>query len=98
MEHARKLNDLRHCRIVLQYHHSEMIQVSRQPVLAMISDLCEGEPLEQWVARYPGKRLRHVDHGTAFDIAGKGIAGHVSMLEAVRLAVALAKGDGLADF
>ena len=38
------------------------------------------------------------DHGTAFDIAGQGIAGHVSMLEAVRLAVALAKGDGLADF
>ncbi|HWR62299.1 MAG TPA: 4-hydroxythreonine-4-phosphate dehydrogenase PdxA, partial [Clostridia bacterium] len=27
-----------------------------------------------------------VDHGTAFDIAGKGIAGEVSMLEAIRLA------------
>ena len=36
-----------------------------------------------------------VDHGTAFDIAGKGIASHTSMLEAIRLAVALAKGDGL---
>ena len=41
---------------------------------------------------------RPVDHGTAFDIAGKGIATHTSMLEAIRLAVALAKGDGLADF
>ena len=39
-----------------------------------------------------------VDHGTAFDIAGKGIATHASMLEAIRLAVALVKGDGLADF
>lgn len=39
-----------------------------------------------------------VDHGTAFDIAGKGIATHTSMLEAIRLAVALVKGDGLADF
>ena len=39
-----------------------------------------------------------VDHGTAFDIAGKGIADHLSMLESIRLAVALAKGDGLADF
>ena len=36
-----------------------------------------------------------VDHGTAFDIAGKGIAAHTSMLEAIRLAVALAKGNGL---
>jgi 4-phospho-D-threonate 3-dehydrogenase / 4-phospho-D-erythronate 3-dehydrogenase len=39
-----------------------------------------------------------VDHGTAFDIAGKGIAQHTSMLESIRLAVALAKGNGLADF
>ncbi len=39
-----------------------------------------------------------VDHGTAFDIAGQGIAQHVSMLEAIRLAVALARGNGLANF
>ena len=38
-----------------------------------------------------------VDHGTAFDIAGKGIADPVSMLESIRLAVGLAKGNGLAD-
>ena len=39
-----------------------------------------------------------VDHGTAFDIAGRGVASHTSMLESIRLAVALVKGDGLADF
>ena len=39
-----------------------------------------------------------VDHGTAFDIAGQGIAEHVSMLEAIRLAVELARGNGLSDF
>ncbi len=39
-----------------------------------------------------------VDHGTAFDIAGQGVAQHVSMLEAIRLAVELARGNGLADF
>lgn len=39
-----------------------------------------------------------VDHGTAFDIAGKGIADSVSMLESIRLAVGLAKGNGLSDF
>ena len=31
-----------------------------------------------------------VDHGTAFDIAGKGVADHESMLEAIRIAVGLA--------
>ena len=39
-----------------------------------------------------------VDHGTAFDIAGKGVASSVSMLESIRLAVALAQGNGLAEF
>ena len=39
-----------------------------------------------------------VDHGTAFDIAGQGIANYVGMLESIRLAVALANGNGLADF
>ena len=34
-----------------------------------------------------------VDHGTAFDIAGKGVADHQSMLEAIRVAVDLA-GEG----
>ncbi|MEE8466155.1 MAG: 4-hydroxythreonine-4-phosphate dehydrogenase PdxA, partial [Dehalococcoidia bacterium] len=39
-----------------------------------------------------------VDHGTAFDIAGQGVASHESMLESIRLAVALAQGNGLSDF
>jgi 4-hydroxythreonine-4-phosphate dehydrogenase len=30
-----------------------------------------------------------VDHGTAFDIAGKGVADHESMLEAIKVAVGL---------
>ena len=36
-----------------------------------------------------------VDHGTAFDIAGKGIAHHTSMVEAIKLAVGLSTGSGL---
>ena len=36
-----------------------------------------------------------VDHGTAFDIAGRGIANHQSMLEAIGLAIALSTGKGL---
>jgi 4-hydroxythreonine-4-phosphate dehydrogenase len=39
-----------------------------------------------------------VDHGTAFDIAGRGIADHGSLVEAVRLAarLAVAAGSGAA--
>ena len=37
-----------------------------------------------------------VDHGTAFDIAGKGVADERSMTEAIRTAIRLAKREGLA--
>ena len=36
-----------------------------------------------------------VDHGTAFDIAGGGIANATSMIEAIKTAVSLANGQGL---
>ena len=36
-----------------------------------------------------------VDHGTAFDIAGRGVADETSMVEAITLAVSLANGAGL---
>ena len=39
-----------------------------------------------------------VDHGTASDIAGMGVVSHTSMLEAIRLAVALVIGNGLSEF
>jgi len=35
-----------------------------------------------------------VDHGTAYDIAGRGVADHSSLVEAVRLAARLAGGAG----
>jgi 4-hydroxythreonine-4-phosphate dehydrogenase len=35
-----------------------------------------------------------VDHGTAFDIAGKGIADSQSMVEAIITAINLIKGTG----
>ena len=38
-----------------------------------------------------------VDHGTAFDIAGKGIADETSMVEAIRLAVGLLNGTAFRD-
>ena len=37
-----------------------------------------------------------VDHGTAFDIAGRGVADETSMVEAIRTAIRLARREGLA--
>ena len=34
-----------------------------------------------------------VDHGTAFDIAGRGVADHGSMVAAIQLAARLARGQ-----
>ena len=38
-----------------------------------------------------------VDHGTAFDIAGKGIASHLSLVEAIKVAVGLIQKKRLTD-
>ncbi|MHC4994812.1 MAG: protein kinase domain-containing protein [Planctomycetota bacterium] len=68
--HARKLNKLRRCPIVLQYHHSEEVMIKRRPALAMISEFCEGIPLWHWVRGRRGGRLEvftamHVLHQIA---------------------------------
>ncbi|HEX7010878.1 MAG TPA: protein kinase [Phycisphaeraceae bacterium] len=57
IRHAQKLNALRYCPIVLQYHHSEIVTVRRQQVVALISELCEGMRLQDWINRHPGQRL-----------------------------------------
>ncbi len=57
VRHAQKLHALRHCPIVLQYFHSELVKVRGLEVVALISELCEGEQLERWIARHRGRRL-----------------------------------------
>jgi len=55
--YARKITTLRHCPIVLQYHHTEYVNVRGHQVLALISELAEGEQLEGWIEKHRGKRL-----------------------------------------
>jgi hypothetical protein len=59
--YAQKLNTLRHCPIVLQYHHTEVVKIKRgdqrMAARALISELAEGEQLEKWIERHPGKRV-----------------------------------------
>lgn len=56
--HAQKLEALRHCPIVLQYHHTEIVRVGSEQVTVLISDLAEGEQLEKWIHRHPRKRIQ----------------------------------------
>ncbi len=57
VKHAQKLNTLRRCPIVLQYHHSEAVTIRKKQYVALISDLYDGVPLDLWVSKHRGKRL-----------------------------------------
>lgn len=72
--YARKLDALRHCPILLQYHHQEIASIKRRKVLVVISELVEGVKLSEFLARQPRKRLStfealHVLHALARGIA-----------------------------
>lgn len=55
--YARKLERLRKCPIVIQYHHSETVRHRGVPITCLISEYVEGELLSRFIARQPGKRL-----------------------------------------
>src|ERR1041384_7545431 len=55
--YARKLDALRHCPILMQYHHQETAYVKRKKVTVVISELVEGRKLSEFLADQPGQRL-----------------------------------------
>ncbi len=55
--YAKKLERLRRCPIVIQYHHSETIRQRGVPITCLISDYVEGELLGRFIRRQPGQRL-----------------------------------------
>lgn len=55
---AKKLDRLRNCPIIIQYHHSEEIRHRGQTVTVLISELVEGVLLEDFVRRQPGHRMQ----------------------------------------
>jgi serine/threonine protein kinase len=55
--YARKLHRLRHCPILIQYHTQERIMYRGVPVTFLVSEFVEGELLQQFLKRLPGKRL-----------------------------------------
>src|SRR5438046_10218040 len=55
--YARKLDALRHCPILMQYHHQEIVTVHRKKVMVVVSELVEGVKLSEFLAKEHHKRL-----------------------------------------
>jgi tRNA A-37 threonylcarbamoyl transferase component Bud32 len=72
--YARKLDALRHCPILMQYHHQEIATVKRKKVTVVVSELVEGVRLSEFLKQQPEGRLSsfeglHVLHALARGIA-----------------------------
>ncbi len=55
--YARKLERLKDCDILIQYHHSEQIRLKGDPVTVLISEFVEGDLLSDLVDAQRGKRM-----------------------------------------
>ena len=55
--YARKLDALRHCPILMQYHHQEIAYVRKRKVVVVISELVEGRKLSEFLAAQSDGRL-----------------------------------------
>jgi tRNA A-37 threonylcarbamoyl transferase component Bud32 len=74
ISYARKLDALRHCPILMQYHHQEIVSIRRQKVMAVISELVEGVRLSQFLTLQPGARLPCFEALHVLYVLAKGIA------------------------
>jgi tRNA A-37 threonylcarbamoyl transferase component Bud32 len=72
--YARKLDALRHCPILMQYHHQETVSVKKQKVIVVISELVEGEKLSEFLARQPRHKLSAFEALHVLYALTKGIA------------------------
>src|SRR3982750_902443 len=57
INYARKLDALRHCPILMQYHHQEIAYVKKRRVTVVISELIEGQKLSEFLNTQPGRQL-----------------------------------------
>ncbi|HVS63321.1 MAG TPA: protein kinase [Thermoanaerobaculia bacterium] len=72
--YARKLERLRDCPLVLDYHHSELVRTRGHKVSALISEYVDGVLLQDLVEARPGARLPlfealHLLHALASGVA-----------------------------
>ena len=74
ISYARKLDALRHCPILMQYHHQEIAYFRRKKVVVVISELVEGQKLSEFLLSQPGKRLSTFEALHVLYVLAKGIA------------------------
>ncbi len=55
--YARKLDALRHCPILMQYHHQEIAYFKKKKVTVVISELVEGQKLSEFLKSQQEARL-----------------------------------------
>src|SRR4051812_22793463 len=72
--YARKLDALRHCPILMQYHHQEIAYVKKRKVLVVISELVEGKKLSEFLLDQPRHTLSTFEALHVLYALAKGIA------------------------
>jgi tRNA A-37 threonylcarbamoyl transferase component Bud32 len=72
--YARKLDALRHCPILMQYHHQETTYVKRRKVIVVVSELVEGKKLSEFLADQPNHRLTTFEALHVLYILARGIS------------------------
>lgn len=55
--YAKKLNRMRRCSIITQYHHRDVARVGRETVEILVSDLADGEMLSTYLDKQKKQRL-----------------------------------------
>ena len=56
-DYAKKLDRLRDCPVVIQYHNADQFDVAGARVTCLLSEFVAGQPLSDFVREHPGKRL-----------------------------------------
>lgn len=72
--YARKLDALRHCPILMQYHHQEIAYVQRRKVVVVISELVEGQKLSEFLDCQPSNCLSTFEALHVLYVLAKGIS------------------------
>ena len=72
--YAKKLHELRHCSILIQYHTQDVFNFEDRSIPVLISEFVEGELLADFIKSQPGKRLHpyqalHLLHSLAEGVA-----------------------------
>ena len=74
IKYARKLDALRHCPILMQYHHQEIVYVRKRKVTTVISELVEGVKLSEFLHQQRNHALTTFEALHVLYTLAKGIA------------------------